>query len=240
MSSLVLVCGNRYIDVFVSSGSVPRPLLFQASKLMLDLRDGVVNRRNHSARLGRGYAVIGMLCRNLNFNRRLSQLFQVYRDLNRIDTVVKSTKLLCFLDNQHLIDPFRVDVSRGVVRNGSTGEILSLASYYGYLNRLGLGGDGQALADWADSEGISGLEVLMVYDEDLDVTGSDLAFAASTFDRSPRLTAGLCNALRNLNELMRTNGLLPWKFTTHSQRFCETICNQPARLPPQPCRPKNF
>ena len=82
------------------------------------------------------------------------------------------------------VDPFRVDVSRGVVRNGSTGEILSLASYYGYLNRLGLGGDGQALADWADSEGISGLEVLMVYDEDLDVTGSDLAFAASTFDQN--------------------------------------------------------
>ncbi|MDE0867022.1 MAG: protein translocase subunit SecD, partial [Rubripirellula sp.] len=82
------------------------------------------------------------------------------------------------------VDPFRVDVSRGLVRNGSTGEILSLASYYGYLNRLGIGGDGQALADWADSEGISGLEVLMVYDEDLDVTGSDLAFAASTFDQN--------------------------------------------------------
>lgn len=72
-------------------------------------------------------------------------------------------------------DPFRVDVSNGTLRNGKNGAIVKPPSS---------GGDGQALADWAKSEGIEDLEVLMIYDEVLDVTGSDLAFAASTFDQN--------------------------------------------------------
>ncbi|MAI69705.1 MAG: protein translocase subunit SecDF [Rhodopirellula sp.] len=73
------------------------------------------------------------------------------------------------------VDPFRVDVSNGTLRNGKTGAIVTPPNF---------GGDGQALADWAKAEGIKDLEVLMIYDKVLDVTGSDLAFAASTFDQN--------------------------------------------------------
>ena len=73
------------------------------------------------------------------------------------------------------VDPFRVDVSNGVVRDGKSGAILSPPNF---------GGDGQRLADWANESGIKDLEVLMIYDSLLDVTGSDLAFAASTFDQN--------------------------------------------------------
>ncbi len=72
------------------------------------------------------------------------------------------------------VNPFRVDVSRGILRNGKTGAIVGPPDWVG---------DGQALADWAQTDGIKDLEVLMIYDKVLDVTGSDLAFAASTFDQ---------------------------------------------------------
>jgi len=71
--------------------------------------------------------------------------------------------------------PFRVDVSRGLVRNGSTGEILDVPRS---------DGDGQALADWAESKDISKIDVLMIFEPDLDIQGRDLAFAASTFDQN--------------------------------------------------------
>jgi SecD/SecF fusion protein len=73
------------------------------------------------------------------------------------------------------VDPFRVDVSNGFLRDGKSGAILSPPNF---------GGDGQGLADWASENGIKDLEVLMIYDALLDVTGSDLAFAASTFDQN--------------------------------------------------------
>ena len=81
---------------------------------------------------------------------------------------------------QGQVDPFRVDVSSGTVRNGKTGAILSPRGPDGRP----FGGDGQALANWAEEQGIENLEVLMIYDAMLDVTGSDLAFAASTFDQN--------------------------------------------------------
>ena len=72
-------------------------------------------------------------------------------------------------------NPFRVDVSNGTLRNGKNGAIVTPPNYLG---------DGQALADWAKTQEIKDLEVLMIYDKVLDVTGSDLAFAASTFDQN--------------------------------------------------------
>ena len=72
-------------------------------------------------------------------------------------------------------NPFRVDVSNGTLRNGKNGAIVTPQNYLG---------DGQALADWAKTQEIKDLEVLMIYDKVLDVTGSDLAFAASTFDQN--------------------------------------------------------
>jgi len=71
-------------------------------------------------------------------------------------------------------DPFRVDINDGTFRNGKNGAIVNPSSKIG---------DGQALADWAKTAGIKELEVLMIYDKVLDVTGADLAFAASTFDQ---------------------------------------------------------
>ena len=78
-------------------------------------------------------------------------------------------------DVEGQVDPFRVDVSNGTVRNGKNGAIVK--------PRIS-GGDGQALADWAETQDIKDLEVLMIYDKVLDVTGADLAFAASTFDQN--------------------------------------------------------
>ena len=72
------------------------------------------------------------------------------------------------------VDPFRVDVSRGTLRDGKTGAIVTPQGVI----------DAQTLADWAEQEGINNLEVLMIYNASLDVTGSDLAFAASTFDQN--------------------------------------------------------
>ncbi len=78
-------------------------------------------------------------------------------------------------DVQGQEDPFRVDVSNGTLRNGKNGAIVTPPNYQG---------DGQALADWAKTQEIKDLEVLMIYNKTLDVTGADLAFAASTFDQN--------------------------------------------------------
>ena len=69
---------------------------------------------------------------------------------------------------------FQVDVRTGLLRNGKTGAIVTPPT-----SQPG----GQGLADWAEN-GIKDLEVLMIYDELLDVQGEDLAFAASTFDQN--------------------------------------------------------
>ena len=73
------------------------------------------------------------------------------------------------------VDPFRVDVRTGLLRNGKTGAIVTPTT---------APPGGQGLADWAEENGIKDLEVLMIYDELLDVQGEDLAFAASTFDQN--------------------------------------------------------
>ncbi|MDB4540322.1 protein translocase subunit SecD [bacterium] len=80
------------------------------------------------------------------------------------------------------VDPFRVDVSRGTLRDGKTGAIVT--PQRGIDPQALADWDAQALADWAEQEGINNLEVLMIYNASLDVTGSDLAFAASTFDQN--------------------------------------------------------
>jgi SecD/SecF fusion protein len=71
--------------------------------------------------------------------------------------------------------PLRVDVSTAIVRNPDTGEILELPA----LSEA-------AMAEYIDEQGMSGLETLMILspEEELNVKGSDLAFAASTFDQN--------------------------------------------------------
>ena len=71
--------------------------------------------------------------------------------------------------------PLRVDVSSAIVRDPDTGEILELPA----LSEA-------AMAEYIDEQGMSGLETLMILspEEELNVKGSDLAFAASTFDQN--------------------------------------------------------
>lgn len=69
--------------------------------------------------------------------------------------------------------PLRVDVSQSILRNPADGRFVEVPA--------GIGGvDG--LAQWMQSTGMENIQVLMVVDQQLDVTGEDLAFASSGFD----------------------------------------------------------
>lgn len=70
----------------------------------------------------------------------------------------------------------RVDVSDAIVRNPDSGQILQLPPQLRGPNAT------EAVAAFIDSQGISGVEVLMIRDPLIDITGEDLAFATSTFD----------------------------------------------------------
>ncbi|MEM8670809.1 MAG: protein translocase subunit SecD [Planctomycetota bacterium] len=85
--------------------------------------------------------------------------------------------------------PMRVDVSGSLIRNPDTGQIINSAQFGG-------GNGEQRIADFIDREGISGIDTLMIVDPDLDITGEDLAFAASTFDQngSPAVAFTLTDA----------------------------------------------
>ena len=74
--------------------------------------------------------------------------------------------------------PLRVNVGDATVRNPETGEILTLP-----FQVRGENGE-EKIARWIDQQGMKGIEVLMIVDELLDVTGEDLAFATSTFDQN--------------------------------------------------------
>lgn len=75
--------------------------------------------------------------------------------------------------------PLRVNIANALVRNPETGNIINLPPNL-------LGGDSEAaIANWVDENGLSGIETLMVLDPYTgDVTGEDLAFAASVFDQN--------------------------------------------------------
>lgn len=69
--------------------------------------------------------------------------------------------------------PLRVDVSQSILRNPADGRLVEVPP--------GVGGvDG--LAQWMQSSDMENIQVLMVVDQQLDVTGEDLAFASSGFD----------------------------------------------------------
>jgi SecD/SecF fusion protein len=70
--------------------------------------------------------------------------------------------------------PFRVNVGNAIVRNPDTGDFVELPA--------SVRGDETAQSRWVDQNGLSGLEVLMIIDPDIDVKGEDLAFASTTFD----------------------------------------------------------
>lgn len=72
----------------------------------------------------------------------------------------------------------RVNVGDAIVRDPDTGEIIDLPAQI-----RGEAGE-QMIAAWIDQQGMSGIETLMIVDPLLDITGEDLAFAASTFDQN--------------------------------------------------------
>jgi SecD/SecF fusion protein len=79
------------------------------------------------------------------------------------------------------VRPLRVEVQGGILRNPQTGEILNLPreAFEGKDPNI-------SVAKYIDSAKIPGLEILMVVDPELDVTGKDLDFASSSVDQSGR------------------------------------------------------
>ena len=75
--------------------------------------------------------------------------------------------------NKDGIFPLRVDVSRSIVRNPADGRLLEIPPQV-------FGPEG--LAIWMKSIGLEKIQVLMAVDAQIDVTGEDLAFAATGFD----------------------------------------------------------
>ena len=86
--------------------------------------------------------------------------------------------------------PLRVNVGDAIVRDPDTGSIVTLPP-----SVRGESGESK-IAQWIDAQGMKGLETLMIVDPLLDITGEDLAFAASTFDQngSPAVAFTLTDA----------------------------------------------
>lgn len=86
--------------------------------------------------------------------------------------------------------PLRVNVGDALVRNPENGKILTLP-----FELRGEAGESN-IARWIDQQGLRGIETLMIVDPLLDITGEDLAFAASTFDQngSPAVAFTLTDA----------------------------------------------
>ncbi len=72
------------------------------------------------------------------------------------------------------IKPLRVDVARSILRNPADGRLVEVPG-----NVFGVEG----VAAWMKTQNIDNLQVLMHVDPQTDVTGEDLAFAATGFDR---------------------------------------------------------
>ena len=87
----------------------------------------------------------------------------------------------------------RVNVVDSVLRNPDNGQLINLPAE-------ALQGDPEvSIANWIDREGLPPLEVLMIVDPLLNITGEDLAFAASTFDQqgAPAVAFNLTDAGSN-------------------------------------------
>ncbi len=76
------------------------------------------------------------------------------------------------------IRPLRINVGDSIVRNPATGEVLELPAEV-------RGDDAEAkIVRWMGQQNINEIEVLMISDPQLNITGEDLAFAASAYDES--------------------------------------------------------
>ncbi len=77
-------------------------------------------------------------------------------------------------ENRDGIRPLRVDVSNSILRNPADGRLIELPP-------SAAGVDGTAR--WMKDNGLENIQVLMSVDPDLDVTGEDIAFSSTGFDR---------------------------------------------------------
>jgi SecD/SecF fusion protein len=119
--------------------------------------------------------IIELAAEQAESERRAERLSEVVRDVDgrivgRWVVVDRETKAV---DGTR---PFRVNVGSAIVRNPETGRFVDLPA-----NVRGANGE-YLQAKWVDENDLPGLEVLMVIDPDLDVTGEDLAFASTTYD----------------------------------------------------------
>ncbi|QDV45759.1 bifunctional preprotein translocase subunit SecD/SecF [Stieleria neptunia] len=94
--------------------------------------------------------------------------------------------------------PFRVNIGNAIVRNPDTGEFVELPTQ--------VRGDQVLQANWVDNNGLSGLEVLMIIDPQIDVKGEDLAFASTTFDEqgAPAVAFNLTDSGSNKFRVLTT------------------------------------
>ena len=101
------------------------------------------------------------------------------------------------------VGPLRVSVANALVRNPDTGQIIQLPAPLRGDNSESL------VAAWLDSQGMSAIEALMVVDPPLDITGEDLAFAASTFDQNgaPAVAFNLTDAGSSRFYALTTNNV---------------------------------
>lgn len=76
--------------------------------------------------------------------------------------------------NRDGIRPLRVDVSNSILRNPADGRMITLPP-------TAVGVDG--VAKWMRDNSLENIQVLMAVDADLDVTGEDIAFSSTGFDR---------------------------------------------------------
>ncbi len=76
--------------------------------------------------------------------------------------------------NNNGIRPLRVDVAQSILRNPADGRLVELPG-----NVFGVEG----VAQWMKTQGLDNLQILMAVDSQTDVTGEDLAFASTGYDR---------------------------------------------------------
>ncbi|TWU47768.1 protein translocase subunit SecD [Rubripirellula reticaptiva] len=132
---------------------------------------------------------------------RAARLEEVVRDPGLDNSVVGIWANVDREKQDGKLGPLRVDVGDAILRNPDTGDILNLPAQLRGENGAA------AIAAFIDQQGMSGIEALMIIDPLIDITGEDLAFAASTFDEkgSPAVAFNLTDSGSNRFFVLTTN-----------------------------------
>ena len=76
---------------------------FVFAQLLFDFLDRSIQGSNNRAGFGRGYEVVAMFSRYIDFDVRLFLMLKIDSDFDRVDTVKKSTHFFGFLADYFLI-----------------------------------------------------------------------------------------------------------------------------------------